>query len=137
MDDLNGANMRSLLFIDRSPVLLPLKKTLRKRNLFIFECSTPEKGLHLLQEFRFDFILIDLFLPGSLSGYEFCEKVKEDPVTETIPLFLFSGHPLPQEIARSYFFELKADRLIFPPFDLASLYQQICLMLDSDRESAV
>jgi DNA-binding response OmpR family regulator len=102
---------------------------LRKRNFFIFECPAPEKGLHLLQEFRFDFILIDLFIPGRLSVYDFCKQLKEDSKTETIPLFLFSNHPLPQEIARSYFFELKADRLIFPPFDLASLYQQICLTL--------
>src|SRR5581483_6088884 len=127
----NGTAARSLLFIERSPALRPLKKLLRKRNLFIFECPAPEKGLRLLQEFRFDFILIDLFIAGSLNGYDFCKKLKEDPGTKAIPLFLFSNHPLPQEVARSYFFDLKADRLIFPPFDLAPLYQQVCFVFQS------
>ena len=119
----------SLLFIESVPILLPLKKILRNRNLFVFECQTPEKGLHVLQAFQFDFILIDLFIPGPPSGYDFCKKVKEDCRTKNIPLFLFCAHRLPHEIARSYFFELKTDRLIFPPFDLAQLYQQICLTL--------
>lgn len=137
MENLNETATRSLLFIDRSPALLPLKKLLRKRNFFIFECSAPEKGLRLLQEFRFDFILIDLFIPGPLSGEDLCRKLKADLKTKTIPLFLFSDRPLPQEIARSYFFELKPDRLIFTPFELPSLYQQICLILQSNRENAL
>src|SRR3569832_278818 len=131
MNHSNGTSMRSLLFIDRSPALVPLKKLLRKRNFFIFECPAPEKGLRLLQEYRFDFILIDLFIPGPLSGEDLCRNLKADALTKTIPLFLFSNRPLPQEVARNYFFELKPDRLIFTPFDLPSLYQQICLILQS------
>jgi response regulator RpfG family c-di-GMP phosphodiesterase len=127
---------RALLFIENIPVLLPLKKTLRKRTLFIFECHTPEQGLRILQAFQFDFILIDLFNPGPLSSYDFCKKIKEDSRTKNIPLFLFCKHPLPHEIARSYFFELKIDRLIFPPFDLARLYQEICLILQFNQEGA-
>jgi response regulator RpfG family c-di-GMP phosphodiesterase len=121
--------MRSLLFVERAPILLPVKKTLRKQNWFIFECPSPEQALHLLQVFQFDFILIDLFLSGQLSSYDFCKKLKENSRTERLPLFLFCGHPLPLEIARNYLFELKADRLILPPFEPAHLYQQICLIL--------
>jgi response regulator RpfG family c-di-GMP phosphodiesterase len=120
---------RSLLFVERAPILLSVKKTLRKQNWFIFECQSPEQGLHVLQEFRFDFILIDLFLSGQMSSYDFCKKLRESSQTESLPLFLFCSHPLPPQIARNYLFELKADRLIFPPFEPAQLYQQICLIL--------
>ena len=128
---------RSLLFIESAPILLPLKKTLRRRDLFIFECQTAEKGLQVLRYLRFDFILIDLFIPGPVSGYDFCKKLKEDSRTKDIPLFLYSNQPLAEEIARSYFFELKADRLIFPPFEPAHLYQQICFTLESGQKETL
>lgn len=126
---------RSLLFIERAPILLSLKKALRKQNFFVFECQTMEQGLNILGQVRFDFILVDLLIPGSLSSYDFCKKLKENPDTSAIPLYLFCNHPLPQEIARDYFFELKADRLLLPPFDPAQVYQQICLTFQSGRET--
>ncbi|HEY5600102.1 MAG TPA: response regulator [Candidatus Manganitrophaceae bacterium] len=120
---------RLLLFVDKAPALLPLKRRLRRRNLIILECPEAEKALSAVPRFEFDLILIDLLLPGDFSGYDLCRRLKENDLTRAVPIFLFCDHPLPFEVTRSYTFELKAQRLIIPPFDPETIDRQICRLL--------
>lgn len=74
-------------------------------------------------------ILIDLLIPGEPSGYETCRQLREERKVEAIPVFLFCDHPLPVQVAQSYFHELKAERLILPPLDPVYIARQIGLTL--------
>lgn len=138
MDDTNDTNdaddpmegpTSSLLFVESEPLLLPLKSSLRKRRLFVFESRSSETALHITRHFRFNLIFVDLLIPSRLSGYDLCKKLREDPLTWKTPIFLFCNHSLPPIIVDDYFFELKAERLILPPFNLEEVSRQICLLL--------
>ncbi len=56
----------------------------------IKEAVDGEDGLRKLQEEKPDLILLDLILPG-IDGFEVLEKIKEDPITSSIPVLILSN----------------------------------------------
>ncbi len=126
--------VRSLLFFESSPDLLPIKGELRKRGFLIFECRTSSEVRFAVARFPISLILIDLLIPGEPSGYEICRQLREDRQTGSIPIFLFCDHPLPVQVTQSYFHELKVERLILPPLDPVYIAQQIDLTLQRHED---
>jgi CheY-like chemotaxis protein len=49
-------------------------------NAEIFEADNGGDGLRLALEIKPNLMLLDVMMPGSLDGYQVCEKVKKDPV---------------------------------------------------------
>jgi CheY-like chemotaxis protein len=49
-------------------------------NAEIFEADNGGDGLRLALEIKPNLMLLDIMMPGSLDGYQVCEKVKKDPV---------------------------------------------------------
>ncbi len=124
-----GHSSHPLLFFETSPNLLPIKWDLRRRGFLIFECRTSAEVRFAAARFPISLILIDLLIPGEPGGYEICKELREDQQRRTIPIFLFCDHPLPVQVTRSYFHDLKAERLILPPLDPAYIARQIDLIL--------
>lgn len=130
MDDFKKTDpVGTILFVDQTSALVPLKKELRRRNHLILECPTAETALSALQHFQFDLTVIDLLIPGEVSGYHLCKQFKQEEATRSIPVFLFCNHALPFSVTRAYLSELKAEYLIIPPFDLTAICDRICRSL--------
>lgn len=133
MDDSPGhARTPFILFVGGAPILLPLKEKLREKNLTVFQCNNAEEALYAIEKFQFGLILIDLLVPGGFSGYDLCRKFKESERTEETPIVLLCDHPLPMEVTFGYSFDLKAERLMLPPFDLEDISRQICRIFRPD-----
>lgn len=69
-----------------------------------------------------DLIILDLNLP-MISGQEFLDIVKKDPVLLVIPVIVFSTSDSDKEIAASY--KLHANSYITKTFDINELFEKI------------
>jgi CheY-like chemotaxis protein len=79
-------------------------------------------ALESIRSFRPDIVLADVFMPGC-TGYEVCERIKEDPVLRQTPVILLVGtfEPFDQvEAAR-----VRCDRYFTKPFDTSELIQAV------------
>jgi|WetSurMetagenome_2_1015567.scaffolds.fasta_scaffold09260_2 CheY-like chemotaxis protein len=89
------------------------------------EVETETNGDSLLDKVRSgepDLILLDVFMPGC-SGYEICERIKDDPDLSHIPVILMAGafeRFDEMEAARA-----KADAHLLKPFDTAELIKLV------------
>jgi CheY-like chemotaxis protein len=72
-------------------------------------------------------ILMDVRMP-QMTGYEACEKLKEDPDTSKIPVVFLSAKGQDMEIKRGI--ELGAEEYILKPFSPDELYQRVVSILN-------
>lgn len=62
------------------------------------ECAeTGEAGLAKLQEFRPDVILMDMSLPGALSGLDVVKKLRADASFDETPILALTAHAMPDD----------------------------------------
>lgn len=67
-------------------------------------------------------ILLDVFMP-EMDGYEFCERLKENPITRDIPIIFISAADSSQDKERG--FKLGAVDYIGKPFDMAEVTMRV------------
>lgn len=72
-------------------------------------------------------ILMDVRMP-QMTGYEACEKLKEDPDTSEIPVVFLSAKGQDMEIKRGI--ELGAEEYILKPFSPDELFQRVASILN-------
>jgi CheY-like chemotaxis protein len=96
--------------------------------------SDGNSALQSLKSFNPDIVLADVFMPGC-SGYEVCERMKEDPEFNHIPVILLVGTFEP-------FDELEAARVrcngyLVKPFDTSELIQTVQAQVAKQEVSEV
>ena len=79
-------------------------------------------GLSMIKQHKPDLILLDLMLPG-MDGFEICQKAKEDPDTQNIPIIFLTAQPQPTAISRAM--SLGAAAYMIKPFDPSTIIKQI------------
>ena len=79
-------------------------------------------ALESVKDINPDLILLDVMMPG-LSGYEVCEKLKEDPVTQHIPVIFLTA--LSRDVDESKGLGLGAVDYITKPFNPALLKSRV------------
>ena len=72
-------------------------------------------------------ILMDVRMP-QMTGYEACEKLKEDPDTSKIPIVFLSAKGQDMEIKRGI--ELGAEEYILKPFSPDELFRRVLSILN-------
>ena len=65
--------------------------TLKRANLDITSVEDPFEGLKLLQNNRYDLVLLDIDMP-KLTGFEVCEKLRSLPQYKTTPVIFVTAH---------------------------------------------
>ncbi len=78
-----------------------------------------------------DLILLDIMMP-IMNGYETCEKLKNDPATKHIPIFMLSAKGQMTDLDDA--FNVGADDYITKPFDVEKLEFSINYKLKSLEE---
>ena len=103
-------NFNILLIDDSEAEAKVFEAALRQTapRLKLYWVATAKEGLECLrQEGRFqgmgpvDIVVCDLNLPGT-NGFDFAEQMKKDPALIPIPLVVYSGSQMPQDIRRAY-----------------------------------
>jgi CheY-like chemotaxis protein len=85
----------------------------------VFEARDAEEALRACRLAAPSIILVDLLLPGGMSGQQFITRYRRDG--GRAKLVLFTGNPAADQIAR----EVKADGVIKKPFDVEKLAPEL------------
>jgi DNA-binding response OmpR family regulator len=81
------------------------------------------KAVELARSEPFDILLLDLMLPGALDGFEVCKRVRAEPTTVDLPIFIISAMDDPESRDRA----MKAGATAFyaKPFRPLELLKEI------------
>jgi len=89
-----GGPKAMLLLIDDNRFNLRLTKFLLESEGFdVKPAESAEEGLHLLQQFRFSLILVDIQLPG-MSGMDFTRRVRATPEWSQVPIVALTAYAM-------------------------------------------
>ena len=75
---------------DEADILEAIEYNLAREGYRVSTSRDGEAGLRLVQRKAPDLVLLDLMLPG-LDGLEVCRRIKEDPVTRSIPIIMVTA----------------------------------------------
>lgn len=84
--------------------------------------SSASEAAGLIAESRPQLILLDVFMP-EMDGYEFCERLKESPITRDIPVIFISAADSSEDKVRG--FRLGAVDYIGKPFEVTEVTMRV------------
>ena len=92
----------NILIVDDNPNNLRLlSDVLREKGYKARRAISGSLALKSLEATSFDLILMDINLPG-MSGYEICEKIKQNPKTKNIPVIFISAYNEPLDKVKAF-----------------------------------
>ena len=96
-----AAAQRTLLYVEDNPANLRLVEQLvaRRPDLRLLSAGDATRGIALAREHRPDVILMDINLPG-MSGVRALRILREDPLTQRIPVVAISANAMPHDVRR-------------------------------------
>ncbi len=84
---------RIILIVDDEPdILFVLEVILRSAGYRVIEANHGASALEVLSELVPDLIITDLMMPV-MDGHELIARVREDPVTTSIPVIVLTAYP--------------------------------------------
>jgi len=126
------AGTKTILVVDDEPdVVSFLETTLKAENFTVLAAYDGISALDICSTEKPDLVLLDIMMP-MMSGYEVCEQIKANPVTQDIPVLFLSSAHTPE--ARAQSFRVGAVELIKKPFLPKELLAQIRRHLPRDDE---
>ncbi|MGH8515899.1 MAG: hybrid sensor histidine kinase/response regulator [Panacagrimonas sp.] len=89
----------TLLYVEDNPANLNLVEQLiaQRPGLRLLSAQEARRGIEIARESRPDVILMDINLPG-ISGIKALRLLREDPVTQHIPVIAVSANAMPHDI---------------------------------------
>ncbi len=97
----NGAQLRTLLYVEDNPANLMLVEDLiaRRPDIRLLSATDGNRGVEIARASRPDVILMDINLPG-ISGIQALKILRADPATAHIPVVALSANAIPRDIAK-------------------------------------
>jgi CheY-like chemotaxis protein len=118
MTDKLGEKKKLLLIEDNIETQLIFKVYLRdKYSVEIAENA--EKGLERLKKEPYDVLLLDIHLPGELTGEDVIQEIRTTPKLEKIPIIVITAYALKGD--REKFLKLGADDYLPKPVEKSTL----------------
>jgi DNA-binding response OmpR family regulator len=123
---------RKILIVDDEPNIRTLLRQafedFEASGVEMLETSEGEETWKVIQAEQPDVIILDIMMPG-LSGYEICERVKNDATLSKTHIIILTAKG--QAIDRQRSFEVGADEFILKPFDTTYLIKRVAHALDT------
>ena len=84
---------KRILAVDDDPTALDaVRQILGQQGYDVVTAPDGEAAIALLRAERFDLALLDVGLPGLVSGYDLCRGIRQDPRTQHMPVIFLTGH---------------------------------------------
>ncbi len=115
---------------DSSDVHGLLDVRLRTEGLIVHHALDGEQGLVMARDIRPDIILLDVDMP-LFTGFEVCQRLKLDPLTEPIPVIFLTGAT--EVYSKVQGFDLGAVDYLTKPFEPAELRARVRAALRTKR----
>ena len=114
--------MKILVVDDEPDVVTLLETTLKSEGYVVLPAYDGIAALDICNTDKPDLVLLDIMMP-MMSGYEVCEQIKANPLTQHIPVLCLSSAHTAE--ARAHCFRAGAAELIKKPFFPAELIAQV------------
>ena len=80
-----------LIVEDQTDIRKLIRMTLELGDSEIHEADNGESGWHMVKALRPDLVLLDVMMPGSLDGYQVCQKIKAETALKHIPVIMLTA----------------------------------------------
>lgn len=119
--------MKKILIVDdHADIRKLIRMTLEFEDFEVKEASTGNTALQLVHEWQPDLVLMDVMMPGSLSGLEVCARLKSDPALADLRIILLSARGQARD--REAGMRAGADAYMVKPFSPLQLIDGIAGM---------
>ncbi len=114
-----------ILLVDDNRIIRHLLRlTFVSDNRFvIFEAENIEEALTIVYQEHPVVIILDVMLPGDVSGFEICQRLKSEEQTRSCKIILLSARGQQDDLVHGQ--EVGADLYIVKPFSPAKLIRQV------------
>lgn len=129
----NTSEKPSVLIVDDIPENIDILRGILKQNYKLKIATDGTNALKIAKrKQKPDIILLDIMMPG-MDGYEVCEKLKQDPATQTIPVIFITAKTTSEDEQRG--FELGAVDYIVKPFHSVIVETRVRAQLSISAET--
>lgn len=115
--------MRILLCEDQDAIRRMIEALVGASGHEVIGVGTGREAVELALTEPFDVLLLDLMLPGSMDGFEVCERLRAHPGTSSLPIIVISA--LDDHEARARALKLGATAYYAKPFRPLELLEHI------------
>ncbi len=123
---------KKILVVDDEPDIVELVSyNLKKEGFEASSASDGEEALARIKKGNFDFLILDLMLPG-IQGMELCRILRNDPKTKNLPIIMLTAKG--EEVDRILGIETGADDYISKPFSPRELVARVKAVLRRTAE---
>jgi len=123
-------NLKRLLIIDdEEDLCLMLKIRLELFGFSVDFACNAEQGWKKIKSFKPDAIILDVVMPG-VSGWELCNKIKSDPETKHIHVYICTATQADGQVVTKAK-NVGADNAFVKPFDEAYVFNEIKNVLEN------
>ncbi len=98
-------------------------------------CAIAVNGKDALKRARtspLDLVILEVMLPGGVSGFEVCRQIRADADLYVLPILIVSAMSCEEEIQHG--FAQGADDYIGKPFDMRNLIQRMDMLLSANTD---
>jgi DNA-binding response OmpR family regulator len=117
---------RILIADDEPNIVVSLEFLMKQRGYDIRVVSDGAEALKAVAEFHPDLILLDVMMPR-VSGYDVCQKVRENPEWKDIKIVMLSAKGRDVEVTKGL--AIGADAYVTKPFSTRDLIAKVGEML--------
>ena len=118
---------KKILIADDEPnIVVSLEFLMKQRGYEVRVANNGDDALAAVGEFRPDLILLDVMMPR-LSGYDLCQKVRENPAWQDIRIIMLSAKGRDVEVTKGL--AVGADAYVTKPFSTKDLIAKVDAML--------
>jgi len=127
-------HMKKMLVVDDEPDIVELVTyNLRKEGFDVYSAFDGSEALAKIRKEKFDFIILDLMLPG-VQGMEICRILRNEPTTRNIPIIMLTAKG--EEIDKILGLEMGADDYMTKPFSPRELLARVKTVMRRTSEKA-
>ena len=113
---------RILIADDEPNIVVSLEFLMKQKGYEVMVVTDGEEALKAVAAFRPDLILLDVMMPR-LSGYEVCQKIREQHAPEAIRIVMLSAKGRDVEVTKGI--AVGADAYVTKPFSTRDLVAKV------------
>jgi phosphate regulon transcriptional regulator PhoB len=114
---------KRILVVDDEPDIVELVSyNLKKEGFEVSSASDGEEALTKIRKEKFDFLILDLMLPG-IRGMDLCRIIRSEPKTKNLPVIMLTAKG--EEVDRILGLETGADDYMTKPFSPRELVARV------------
>ena len=118
---------KKVLIADDEPnIVVSLEFLMRQKGYEVRVVHAGDDALRAIAEFAPDLVLLDVMMPR-MSGYEVCQKIRENPAWQAIKVVILSAKGRDVEVSKGI--AVGADAYVTKPFSTRDLVARIEQML--------